>query len=185
MKINKIALVTLASIACAAAQAQSTLGFVDVGSPSVSPTADINTATSITLGAVVNTGAETGAFAGLSTQFFGTVTFSPSSATSFHLNNPIFGTFDSTQIQLASQGVGTMEYNILGIFNSGAFDGGITLDQPASFTLTLTQTPAGAGNVSVSGSFSIPPVSVPEPGSLALLGIGVGAAWGQFRRRHA
>jgi len=185
MKINKIALATVASIACTAVQAQSTLTFSDIGSPAASPTGNINTATSFTLGAVINNADGAGSLAGLGFQFFGSVTFSTSSPTSFHLNNPTFGTFDSTLIQLASQAAGTIQYNIFGTFNSGAFDGGTTVNQPASYTLTLTQTPAGTGSISDTGIFSIPPVAVPEPGSLALLGMGVGAAWVQFRRRNA
>ena len=185
MKINKIALVTLASIACTAAQAQSTLTFSDIGSPAASPTGNINTATSFTLGEVINNADGAGSFAGLGTQLFGTVTFSTSSATSFHLNNPTFGTFDSTQIQLALAAPGTVKYNILGIYNSGSFDGGTTFNQPASYTITFTQSPISTGNIADSSIFSIPPVAVPEPGSLALLGMGVGAAWVQFRRRNA
>ena len=185
MRINKIALVTLASIACTAAQAQSSLTFSDVGSPAATTTGNINTDTSFSLGEVLNNADGLGSFAGLGTQLFGTVTFSTLSDNSFHLYNPVFGTFDSTQIQKVLNAPGTVKYYILGVFNSGSFDGGTTLNLPASYTLTLTQSPINTGSIADSGIFSIPPQPVPEPGSLALLGMGVGAAWGQFRRRNA
>lgn len=147
------------------------------------PTGDITTSTSFTLGEVVNNSDGQGIFAGLGTQLFGSVSFSTLTPTSFHLNNPVFGTFDSTQIYLVSQGVGTITYNILGTYNSGTFDGGVIVNDPASYTLNLNQNPPGNGNIADSATFSIPPV--PEPGSLALLGTGVGAVLVHLRRRNA
>ncbi len=184
MKLIRFALVTLVSGFGISAQAQvGSISFSDIGTTTASPSGDINTATSYTLGEVINNSDGTGVFAGLGSQLFGSVTFSPQTANSFNFSNPVFGSFASTSIYVVSQAAGTITYNILGTYNSGSFDGGTIVNDPASYTLNFNQNPPSTGSIGDSATFSIPPV--PEPGSVALLGMGVGAVLVHLRRRIA
>jgi len=163
-------------------------GFADLGSPSVSPGADINNATQFTIGSLITNSNSLGVFAGISTQSFGSVTFDTTNPTSLSFGNATFGTFSSTSITQTSNTAGSVSFNILGNFVGGSYTGTLTPNPaPASFTISFTQTPAGTGAISDSSSLSIPPVasSVPEPSSIMLVGLGVVSMGVVARRKKA
>lgn len=151
-----------------------TLGFSDIGTPEAggSPTGNINTATSFTIGELFSTTAETGIFVGLGHQDFGSVTFSTLSPGSFAFSNSVFGSFTSTSITEAVNSPGVVAFYILGSYDPGTVDSGDSgKSYTASFTLSFTQTPAFTGSISDSGSFSVnasSPPSVPEPTTLIM-----------------
>jgi len=165
-------------VACAVGTARAgpvgTLGFTDIGTPPAdgSPTGDINTATSFTIGDLFSTTARSGIFVGLPHQDFGSVTFSTSTPVSFSFSNSVFGSFTSTSITEAVNSPGVVGFYILGSYDPGTVDSGDSGKSfNASFTLSFTQTPAFTGGLSDSGTFSIdvaPPPGVPEPATLVM-----------------
>jgi len=181
-------------LACAVGTAKAgpigTLGFSDIGTPTAdgSPTGNINTATSFTIGELFSTTAEMGIFVGLGHQDFGAVSFSTLTPTSFSFSNSVFGTFTSTSISEAVNTPGVVAFYILGNYTAGTVDPG-TGTNPASFTLSFTQTPAFTGGISDSGTFAVPPApppGVPEPATLVmgLTGIAGGGLFYLLRRRR-
>jgi len=183
MNFTKFSLAAILAVLATAAQAQvGSVGFSNPGPTTAFPSGDINTATSYTIGAFQNDADGTGAFAGLPSSSFGSITFSPSSPFSVNFSDSVFGSFQSTSIQLASESPGTITYDVFGTYNSGNFDGGTIVGDPASLTINFVQNPADTGVIVADGVFSVPPV--PEPGTLALLGLGVSAVCVQLRRRN-
>lgn len=158
-------------------------GFADIGSPSAN-TGNINTATTLTMGNLISTGAQAGYFTGLSTQLFGPVAFDPSVPSSISFGNAAFGSFLSTSITEQTNTAGERSFLVLGNYTGGTF-GGATVPNPApsSLTISFTQTPAGTGSISSSASLAIP--AVPEPSTivLATVGIAAGLAMQRARRR--
>jgi len=180
MKLKTIALVAALTGVSVLAQAQSgTLSFADIGSASVDG-GNIGTATVFNIGDLLSTGSSTGAFTGLPSQSFGSISFNVTSPTSLSFDNLTFGTFASTSIELLSQGSGTTDIYVLGNYTGGAYDP--STSGVASFHITFNQTPAGTGSISDSAGLSIPPEPVPEPATMALAALG-GASLLLFRRR--
>lgn len=176
----------IAVAAATVAQAQTgTLGLLDISTPSVGPGTDINAATTFTIGDLASFSDSTGIFAGLSSQIYGSVTFEPGVADSFSFGDSVFGTFTSTSITLETSSLGFVSLHILGDYTSGSFDSDAIVNKPVSIDYSFTQNPVVDGGISDSGELSIPPSSVPEPGSLALLGMGGIAAGRRLRRRQA
>lgn len=176
----------VAIAAATIAQAQvGTLGLVDVSTPSVGPGTDINGATSYTIGDLGSFSDSTGIFTGLPSQIYGPVTFEPGIGGSFSFGSSVFGTFTSTSITLVTSSQGFISLHILGDYTSGSFDGDAVVNKPVSVDYSFTQNPVVDGGISDSGEFSIPPSSVPEPASLALLGLGGIAAGMRLRRCKA
>ncbi len=168
------------------AQAQmGTIGVQDISTPSVGPGTDINGATTYTIGDLASFSDTRGIFAGLPSQTYGPVTFEPGVGSSFSFGSPAFGRFTSTSIVLEASTEGFVSIHILGDYNSGSFDGDAIVNGLSSVDLSFTQNPVINGGISDSGEFSIPPSSVPEPGSLALLGAGAGALGMIMRCRKA
>lgn len=170
-----------------------TQGLADIGTPAAggSPTGNINTATSFTIGELISTGANTGVFNGMPTQVFGSDTFTLGANGSFSITSAVFGTFTSTSIVEASNVPGVVGIYVLGEYTPGSYVTGFGSGPfLASVTLSFTQTPAGAGgSISDSGTFSVPaappPSAAPEPASFVLLGLGAVGMVGYRRYRRA
>jgi hypothetical protein len=149
--------------------------FADAGT-ATADTGNINTATSFTIGDMVSTGSQEGAFIAYPPlTSFGSISFSLSNPVSFSFGNGSFGSFTSTSISEALSTPGSVEFYILGNYTPGSFVG-IGPAQPASFTLGFEQTPASTGSISDSGTFATPPApppGIPEPASVVLVGIGL------------
>jgi len=188
MKFKAIALAAVAIAVATAAQAQTgTMGLEDITTPSVTPGTDINGALSYTIGDLASFSDTTGVFAGMQSQGYGPVTFEPSAGNSFSFGSPVFGNFTSTSITLETSSQGFISLYIVGDYNSGSFDGDAIVNDPASVDYSFTQNPIFVGGISDSGELSIftPPIDVPEPGSLAWLGIGANVLGMHLRRRKA
>jgi hypothetical protein len=169
-----------------------TQSFADLGVPLAngSPTGNILTASLFTIGDLVSTKAQSGVFAGLPLQDFGSITFNVNKPTSFDFSDGAWGSFQSTLIDptiTTSHAGTTIAFFLVGNWTPGTFEKGAgTGPFPSDLTISFTQTPGGSGSISDSASFSTPALkaSVPEPGTLGLLlaslgGLGV-ALW---RRR--
>jgi hypothetical protein len=190
MKLKMVAFTVMATAVAALTRAQvSTVGLTDIGYPTtVSPGPDIygastySTANLLAFGAL---GDNTGVFVGLPLQAFGALTINPSLANSLDFGNSVFGYFVSTSITVESAAEGSVSIQILGNYRSGSFDGEAIVNNPASLDLTFTQSPVGTGAIADSGVFSTTPTATPEPGSLALLGVGATALCVHLRRRKA
>jgi hypothetical protein len=186
MKLKITLLMGIAIAVTTIAQAQiGTIGLLDISTPSVGPGTDINAATTFTIGDLASFSDSTGIFTGLSSQIYGPVTFKPTIGNSFSFASPVFGTFTSTSITLETSSQGFVSLHILGDYTSGSFDAGAIVDKPVSVDYSFTQNPVIDGGISDSGELSIPPSSVPEPVSLAWLGMGGIAACMRLRRCKA
>src|SRR5215467_3491900 len=127
-----------------------TQAFVEFGTPTAGgvPMGNINTATSFMIGNLVSTANNSGVFAGMPSQFFGPVSFSLTSPTSFIFGNSLFGTFRSTSISVAKNVPGFLNLDIFGHWTPGTF-GGLTGHGPfvAEVGLSFVQIPTGTGGV--------------------------------------
>lgn len=164
-----------------------TQSFADLGIPMAdgSPTGNILTATSFTIGDLVSTQAQSGVFEGLPLQSFGSITFNTTLRGSFVFKDGAFGTFTSTFIDPTHAG-NTIAFFMVGNWSPGTFGRVAGGPFPSDLTLSFTQTPGGTGTISDSATFSTPSqaASVPEPGPLALLALGVlGVALATRRRK--
>lgn len=139
------------------------------------PNGNINSGTSFNFATLINTGSGTGYFAGLfqpASQFFTSVNFNTITG-GLTLTTTDFGTFTSTSItELVNDPLdGVRQFLFNGNFSQGNVGGPLTPNPAAAtFTLNITQDPAQTGSVSADGSLGL--VAVPEPSTLALLGLG-------------
>jgi hypothetical protein len=168
------------------------IGFTDAGSPSANNT-DISQATAFTIGDLQS---QTGSslrnvFAGSialnnggAGLDFGPVSFSLSGPTSdLDFANSVFGIFDCQQIYVIGSIPGALiDVRAVGTYTSGSWDFDAIQGEAASIDIVFSQNGVGSA-LSDSGSFSIP--AVPEPGSVALLGMGATGLCVYLRRRKA
>ncbi|WP_435005504.1 PEP-CTERM sorting domain-containing protein [Tundrisphaera lichenicola] len=140
-------------------------GFADIGIPTIN-TADINSATSFELGTVVTNGSRTGDFLMLPVQTLivdGPLTIGDPST--FSLSSTAFGVFQATTITEVAASAGTRAFLVGGLFTGGTAFG--TPSSPLSAVMRLSFTQSG-GAISDSASLT---VAVPEPASVAMLGL--------------
>ena len=165
-----------------------TQGFDALGTTTAngSPSGNINTATTFTLGDWVSTLVNTGIFAGMPMQSFGNVPFNITIPTSLTFGNSVFGTFASTSIINEGGGPGFADFLVVGQWTPGSY-GGLMGQGPftADLSIALTQSPAGTGSISASGSFvETPSSTIPEPSSIVLALMGLAAGIGSYRLRR-
>jgi len=147
----------------------STLGFADIGTPTVN-TGDINTATAFTVGNLVTTSSNSGIFAGIPQQQFGTISFVLTGILpKISFSNAVFGNFVSTSVtetqNVPALGFATLES--VGTYDPGTFAAGMgVIGGPvdAELRISFTQTPAHTGAISASGTLAL----VPEPSSIVM-----------------
>jgi hypothetical protein len=165
-------------------------GFGDIAGPLAdgSPTGDINTATSFTIGDLYSNLSQDGIFSGMPGQDLGSVSFSTQSGASMTFGNSVFGTFQSTSMTVGATDRGIVSFNVMGDWTPGV-QGGLAGRREASFTFSLTQTQAHTGSLSFSGTFSTTDnLVVPEPSTWAmtLAGfVGLGIAGSLASRKPA
>jgi hypothetical protein len=182
MKFRAIILTAMATAVATLTHAQNgTIGLTDVGTPTDNSPSDVSLATSFTIADLNSFANNTGVFFGLAAQNFGSLSFSLSSPAGLSFGTPVFGSFTCTGISILDSQTGHgIELRASGFYSSGTFDGGVINNESASIDLGFTQNGAGLADSAV---FSIP--AVPEPGSLALLGVGATALGLHLRRRKA
>ena len=185
MNLVAVAAIAICSASSAFAGGLGSLGFADIGAPTVGG-GNIVTATTFNIGNLISTGSQTGDFVGLGTQIFGPVAFDVNSSSSLSFGNAVFGSFQSSGFQVSSSGPGLTNIFVLGYYTAGTFSP--TSSGDASFIISFTQNPVSTGSISDSATLSIPPAGspVPEPSTFALLGLGgLGLAVRAYRRRQA
>lgn len=145
-------------------------GFADFG-VAVTRSGDVRSSATYTIGNLVSTAESHGYFAGLPTQFFGAVTFSPADPFSVQFGNEVFGWFASTSIRQLSIDplVGARSFFVEGTFTQGTF-GGPLVPNPAlaNFTISFNQTAGEGTSISDNATLDFPVQPVPEPATLAL-----------------
>jgi hypothetical protein len=180
MRIRTIVLIAMASAAATLAQAQGTISattFSDNGSDAASGGANLATDTLFTFNQLQSNGSGTGYFGILGSEFLGNVTMNTTTPGGLTFAAPEFGSFTSTAFTEELSSPTLAQWLVIGNYSGGTVDPGVSAQ--ASFLVTFTQ----ATVISSSASFQIPPV--PEPGTLALLGLGVSTVCVGLRRRKA
>jgi hypothetical protein len=163
-------------------------GFTNLGTVSALPSADVNDATTFSVGAFITSKSSMGFFAGLPRQTFAPITFTVSDPLSLQFGNAEFGTFASQRILEMSNDplVGSRCLWVEGLFTKGTF-GGTLVPNPAvtTFTISFNQN-AGTGTaISVNATLSFNASQpVPEPTALVLAAAALGtSAFLRLRRR--
>jgi hypothetical protein len=166
-------------------------GFTNLGTASALPSADVNDATTFSVGKLITSKNSTGFFAGLPRQIFAPITFTVSDPLSLQFGNAEFGTFASQRILEMSNDplVGSRCLWVEGLFTKGTF-GGELVPNPAvtTFTISFNQNAGTGAAISVNATLdfnSIQPVPEPSALGLAAAALGTTALFGRRRRRVA
>ncbi len=166
-----------------------TQNFFDTNTPTAdgSPNGDINTAVTFVLGSLFSGGANSGVFAGMPTQSFGSVPFDVNIPTSLTFGNSVFGTFTSTSIVNEGGPPGFVNIVVVGDWTPGSF-GGLMGQGPfeSQLKIAFTQNPANIGTISASATFATPVPIIPEPSTVLMTLTGLGlAVVSPLRRRRS
>jgi len=152
-------------------------GFLSLAGVLVDGTANgnINTGTSFVVQTLASTQAGSGyfAFSGTSTpQFFSNVTLNTVAPVPGPLfGNADFGTFSLQSLVEEQSGTGFRSFLVVGDFVGGTLGGPVTPSPaPAEFRISFTQ--SGGPGSTISSSATMTFVAVPEPSTLALMGLG-------------
>jgi hypothetical protein len=189
-----VGLATLAAVSAAQASPTFTSGSFAF-TAFTSTTTDVTTTKIFTItGGTLTPGSALGDFTMLSPPATLSVTspldFATGMILDFKFSDPVFGTFDPTGGSVTSLGThsgvsASAAFNVTGnfILGSGWANAGAKLS--ANETWALTQT-GGPGNaISLSGTFNSPavPVGVPEPATIAIMGVGAALAGMRLQRK--
>jgi len=148
----------------------SSQGLADIGTPTAN-TGDINTATAFTVGNLVTNTSNSGIFAGMPLQQFGSISFvlDVPIMPKIVFGNPFFGNFTSTSVTetVSDPALGFATLVAVGLYSPGSYAAGMgVIGGPvdAALRIGFTQTPAHTGAISASGTLAL----VPEPSSIVM-----------------
>jgi hypothetical protein len=151
-------------------------GFLSVAGVTANGTlnGNINTGTSFVVQTLVTTQSGTGyfAFSGTAaTQFFSNVTIDLAATPGPLFGNADFGTFSLQSIAEETSGANFRSFLVIGDYVGGTLGGPVVPSPaPAEFRITFNQSGGEGGTISSNATMAF--VAVPEPSTMALIGIG-------------